>query len=499
MKTRLPRLADTSGPKGFLPSGVDVRRGRHDEAEEPRVTDGFGNAGQAEAITQLADRLQGPLFLPGEGDYDTERIGFQLADAHRPEVIVGAVSASDVQAAVEFAAGRGIPVSVQATGHGLAGPATQGVLISTRRMSGVRLDPGARIAWVEAGVCWQQVIDAAAGHGLAPMSGSLPQVGAVSYSLGGGIGLLARRYGYASDHVRRLEIVTADGRLREVTAESEPDLFWALRGGGGNFGVVTGMEIGLVPVPRLYGGGLYFEAGAAILDGWLGWTSTVPEEMTSAVMLIPFPDIPEVPGPLRGRRVAHIQLAYAGDADTGEKVIAPLRDLGSCLLDTVRDMAFAESAAVFDDPSDPHSYQGTNAFLREGTGVAETILAQTHSKLRLIIGLRHLGGALSRPPQVPSAVGHRDARYLFSVLSPADGFDHSLLRAAHDGVLAAVAPWATGGSTLNFQFGPADPARIPTGYASADYHRLVDLKKQIDPAFLFRGGNTIPDTALGTN
>lgn len=463
------------------------------------MADSFGNAGQTAARAQLAERVQGPVFFPGEGGYDTERAGFQLSDAHRPEVIVGAVSAADVQAAVEFAAGRGMPVSVQATGHGFAGPATEGILISTRRMSGVRIDPGAGTAWIEAGVRWQQVIDAAAGHGLAPLSGSLPQVGAVSYSLGGGIGLLARQYGYAADHVRRLELVTADGRLREVTAESEPDLFWALRGGGGNFGVVTGMEIGLVPVPRLYGGGLYFAAEAAILDGWLRWTASVPEEMTSAILLIPFPDIPEVPDPLRGRLVAHIQLAYAGDAYAGEKVIAPLRDLGTCLMDTVRDMAFAESAAVFDDPSDPHSYQGTNAFLREGTGIAETILAQTRSELPLIIGLRHLDGALSRPPQVPSAVGHREARYLLSVLSPADGLDPGLLRTAHNGVLDAVQAWTTGAMSLNFQFGPADPTRIPAGYAPGDYQRLVDLKKQIDPTFLFRGGNTIPDTALGND
>jgi FAD/FMN-containing dehydrogenase len=451
--------------------------------------------GQVAAIAQLAERVQGKVFVPGDSGYDNERAGFQLSGAHRPEVIVGALSAADVQAAVEFAAERGLPVSVQATGHGFAGPTMGGVLISTRRMSGVRIDPGASSAWVEAGVRWQQVIDGAAGHALAPLSGSLPEVGVVSYSLGGGIGLLARRYGYAADHVRRLEVVTADGRLRTVTAQSEPDLFWALRGGGGNFGVVTGMEIGLVPVARLYGGGLYFDADPAILDGWLRWTTSVPEEMTSAVLLIPFPDIPDVPDPLRGRRIAHVQLAYAGDADAGEKVIAPLRALGACLMDTVHDMAFTESAAVFDDPSDPHSYQGTNTFLGETTGIAETIVAQIRSELPLIVGLRHLGGALSKPPQVPSAVGHRDARYLLSVLSPADGFDPGLLRTAHDGVLDAMQAWSTGGMSLNFQFGPADRDRIPAGYAPSDYQRLVELKKQVDPTFLFRGGNTIPDSA----
>jgi FAD/FMN-containing dehydrogenase len=464
--------------------------------EETGMTENSDVGGQVAAIAQLAERVQGQVFVPGDSGYDNERAGFQLSGAHRPEVIVGAVSAADVRAAVEFAAVRGLPVTVQATGHGFAGPTTGGVLISTRRMSGVRIDPGASTAWVEAGVRWQQVIDAAAGHGLAPLSGSLPEVGVVSYSLGGGIGLLARRYGYAADHVRRLELVTADGRLRMVTAESEPELFWALRGGGGNFGVVTSMEIGLVPVARLYGGGLYFDADPAILDGWLRWTTAIPEEMTSAVLLIPFPDIPEVPEPLRGRRVAHVQLAYAGDPLSGEEVIAPLRAIGACLMDTVRDMSFAESAAVFDDPSDPHSYQGTNAFLRDASGIAEHIVAQTHSELPLIIGLRHLGGAMSRPPRVPSAVGHRDARYLLSVLSPADGLDPGLLRTAHDGVLDAMQAWTTGGMSLNFQFGPVDRDRIPAGYAPGDYRSLAELKKQVDPTFLFRGGNTIPDSAV---
>src|SRR5262249_53301395 len=145
-----------------------------------------------------------------------------------------------------------------------------GVLINTRRMSGVRVDPEARTAWVEAGATWRQVVEAAAPYGLAPLSGSFPGVGAVSYTLGGGVGLMARRHGFAADHVRRFEVVTADGRLREVTAESEPDLFWALRGGGGGFGVVTGMEVDLLPVSTIFGGGLYFDVAEVpdVLEAW---------------------------------------------------------------------------------------------------------------------------------------------------------------------------------------------------------------------------------------
>lgn len=207
-------------------------------------------------VDVLADRTSGPVRAPRTDGYDEERAGFQLLAAHRPALIAGAAGAQDVRAAVEFAAEHDVRVAVQAGGHGLSDGMAGGVLISTRRMSGVRVDPQARTAWVEAGASWRHVIEAAAAHGLAPLSGSFPGVGAVSYTLGGGVGLMARRYGFAADHVRRIGPVTADGKLRHVTEETEPDLFWALRGGGGNFGVVTGMEIELMPVARLYGGGL---------------------------------------------------------------------------------------------------------------------------------------------------------------------------------------------------------------------------------------------------
>lgn len=221
----------------------------------------------------------------GTNGYDGERIGFQRLTPHRPAVVVSAVDAEDVRAAVAFAAARGLPVAVQATGHGLGRALQDGVLINTRRMSEVRVDPETRTARVAAGATWRQVVDAAAPYGLAPLSGSFPGVGAVSYTLGGGVGLLARRHGFAADHVRRIDVVTADGRLREVTASSDPDLFWALRGGGRGLGVVTGMEIDLLPVTRIFGGGLYFDVAEVpgVLEGWRRWTETVPEELTSGL------------------------------------------------------------------------------------------------------------------------------------------------------------------------------------------------------------------------
>jgi FAD/FMN-containing dehydrogenase len=189
--------------------------------------------------------------------YDEARLGYQRLDPHRPEVIFDVTSTAEVQEAVNHSAAQGKRVAVQASGHGLTRGNNGGVLIATRNFNGVRVDAQQKTAWIEAGATWQQVIDATAPYGLAPLSGSFPGVGAISYTLGGGTGLMARRYGFAADHVRRIEVVTADGVRRN--AEDDPDLFWALRGGGGNFGVVTGIEVDLFDVPTLYGGSLYFD------------------------------------------------------------------------------------------------------------------------------------------------------------------------------------------------------------------------------------------------
>jgi FAD/FMN-containing dehydrogenase len=414
-------------------------------------------------------------FTEDTTGYDDERIGYQRHEPHRPELVVAATSAADVRAAV----GLGRPVAVQATGHGLRRPLDGGVLISTRRMTGVRVDPRARIAGVEAGATWQHVIDAAAPHGLAPLSGSAPGVGAVSYTLGGGVGLLARRYGFAADHVRRLDLVTVDGRGHRVTATSEPDLFWALRGGGGGLGVVTGMEIDLMPVTHLYGGGLFFDVEEVpdVLDAWRRWTTGVPEDMTSAVAMLPFPDLPVVPEQVRGRYVAQVQVACTDPA-----LVEPLRALGP-VLDTLRELPYTESGAVFDEPDEPHAYLSANRLL--STVDADALatlpkLAGPAAPVMCVVGFRHLGGALARPPAVPNAVGHRDAGYSLSVLSPVPPGEAGLVRATHREVLA---PWETHaiGRSLNFSFGPLSPEEVADAFAPADYARLTELKTLHDP------------------
>jgi hypothetical protein len=449
-------------------------------------------------LETLATRVRGPVLRPGDDDYDAERRGFQTAWQHRPAVIVGATGADDVRAAVAFAAARGLPVAVQATGHGLSVPATGGVLVSTRRMTGVRTDAAGRTAWIEAGVRWRQVIEETTPYGLAPLNGSAPDTGAVSYTLGGGLGLLARRHGYAADHVTEIDVVTADARLRHVTAETDPDLFWALRGGRDNFGVVTGMRIGLVPAARLYGGGLYFSAESAteVLTAFAEWTRTLPDELTASVGMVPLPDLPMLPAPIRGRHIVQVRVAHLGDAAEGERLVAPLRTAGPCLLDTLSDMPYAKSDSIYNDPPEPHGYSGTNVLLSGLDDAAVRIvtdLAGPDAPVPCVVDLRHLGGALARTPAVASAVAHRDTPYLLRLLSPLAGLDRDAVRAAHRRVYEALEPWTTGGRVLNFIYGDhATTDEVRAAYEPGDYRRLTELKAVHDPANLFRLNHNIP-------
>ncbi|WP_280384089.1 FAD-binding oxidoreductase [Nocardia wallacei] len=443
---------------------------------------------------EFTGRVDGRIHGPETDGYDRERGGFQLLDQHRPAVIVAAAGVRDIRAAVRVAAARGLPVAVQATGHGLAAP-TDGVLISTRHMTDVRVDPQTRTARVAAGATWRHVIDAAAPHGLAPLSGSFPGVGAVSYTLGGGVGLLARRYGFAADHVRRIDLVTLDGQLHEVTAESDPDLFWALRGGGGNFGVVTGMEIELLPVAEIYGGSLYFDLTQVpdLPAAWHRWTAGVPEEMTSAVTMMSFPDLPMLPERLRGRRIAQVQIACLGSADDGGAVVAPLRSAGPIRHDTLRVRPFTESGAIFDEPDQPHAYRSRTLLVPELDGGDLAGLANTtgpETPIMVVAGLRHLGGALARPPRIPNAVGHRDAAYSVSVLSPVAEDERDLVRATHDSALKPFARNALG-AALNFTFGPVDAEEIRSAFAPQDYRRLAELQHRCDPDGLLQPNHPV--------
>ncbi|WP_037732314.1 FAD-binding oxidoreductase [Streptomyces megasporus] len=453
--------------------------------------------------TRRLPPFTGPVLRPGDPGYEEEVSGFQTAYAHRPSLAVGAVDAEDVRLAVTHAAEHGLPVAVQATGHGLSVAADGGVLVSTRRMTDVHVDPATRTARVAAGARWGTVIEAAAPHGLAPLAGSSPTVGAVGYTLGGGIGLSARRFGYAADHVRALEVVTADGRLHRTGPGDE--LFGALLGSGDNLGIVTAMEVDLFPVPSIYGGQLVFDAPLAqeAVETWRQWTAEAPEELTSTAVLFRFPDLPAVPAPLRGRYTASLRIALDGPAERGERLVAPLRAVGERLVDDLREMPYAESDTIHREPATPHAYTADNALLRAFPPEALRAVFDTvgpRSPVDCVVDVRHLGGALRRRGPARVAVDHREAEYVVRVISfPGPGTDPDEIRERHALLRGALEPWTVGHS-LAFLYGDgerADEARTRAGFEPDTYERLAALKAVHDPHNLFRLNRNVRPAGAG--
>lgn len=455
----------------------------------------YFSTGAAHGEDMHTDTFSGPVLRPGEPEYDAEVAGFQTAYTHRPALVVGARHTEDVRAAVEYAARHGFPVAVQATGHGLSVPAEDGVLISTRRMTAIRIDPARRTARIGAGVRAGALIDAAAEHGLAPLTGSSPSVGVVGYTLGGGLGLLARRYGYAADHVREIELVTADGRVR--TLRPGDDLFGAVLGTGGNFGVVTALEVELVPVRTVHGGQLVFdtELVAPALAAWRDWTATVPDALTSSFTMLRYPDIEQVPAAVRGRYVASIRIAFDGPAEAGQRLAGPLRAVGGRLRDDLRDMPYTESHTIHADPDHPHPYAATNALLGEFTGATAAALLDTagpDGAVAAVLDIRHLGGALAEPgPATP--VADRSAPFLVRVITMPEPGAGRVAPEEHGLVRTALAPWTVGHS-LAFLYGAgdsADEAQTRAGYRPEVYARLAGLKTAYDPHNMFRFNRNI--------
>ncbi|MDQ1035221.1 FAD/FMN-containing dehydrogenase [Streptomyces sp. V3I8] len=438
---------------------------------------------------ELSERLRGRVLLPGDDDFAEELDGFNQITEHSPDLMAVVAGAEDVREAVAFAAVRGIPIAVQATGHGPSAAADGGLLISTRRMRGVSIDPAARTARVEGGTQWFEVVEAAAEHGLAPLNGSSPLTGVIGYTLGGGLGLMARRYGYAADHVTAVEIVTPDGRSRRATAVQDADLFWAVRGGKGNFGVVTALEFGLVPVTRLYGGGLFFpgEAAVEVLHAWRAWTSVVPEDLTSSLALLRMPDVEEIPPFLRGRLTVHVRIAYLGSAEDGNKLVEPLRAAGPLVVDTLADMPYTRFGEIHNDPTEPIPYSERSMMLRElDTAAVDTLLELAGPGadcIDLVVELRQLGGAVGRPPERPNAVDHRDAAFALSTLSLPDNRPPL--------VVDGMAAWGTGRRYLNFLASPDTAHLAESGYEPATFARLTEIKTRIDPDNLFRFNHNI--------
>ena len=445
----------------------------------------------------LAGRVAGPVLRPGDEGYAAELAGFDLSVVQRPAIVVGATGGADVIAGVRHAREAGLAVAVQATGHGITVPADDALLITTRRAAAVRVDPSDGTAWVEAGAIWSHVLHEAAPFGLAPLAGSAPAVGAVSYTLGGGLGEFGRRYGFSADRVRRLDVVTADGELRVVTADRHPDLFWALRGGGGNVGVVTGMQIELVELAEIYGGGLFFpgEAAGDVLGALLAAGRDAPDEVNLSAALIVFPDLPAVPAVLRGRWCCHVRVSSSGTPQRCEEVITPVRHAARPLLDTVRIMPVTDVGTIHNDPVTPRATNSRSLVLHTADAdTAATILRHAGPDTPFLVEVRQLGGALGREPAVPNAVGHRDgAVTVYTTAYPHPTGPSTSDGTAEQALLDDLARWSDGGALVNFLAGPhVTPADVRAAYEPDLHARLVEIKTAWDPDNMFRINHNIP-------
>ncbi|WP_326567066.1 FAD-binding protein [Amycolatopsis rhabdoformis] len=427
---------------------------------------------------ELAARVRGGVYFPGDPGYERERGGFNLSLDHRPDVVVAAGAEADVAEGVRFAAEHGLDVDVQATGHGAHRSMGGGLLVTTRGLRRVEVDPQQQVARVSAGATAADVLAATAAHGLTAPVGSAPGVGYVSYSLGGGLGMLGRRHGYAADHVRSLDVVTADGGKLTVTADHHPDLFRALRGGGGNFAAVTALEVGLVPADPLYGGGLFFTAdhAPAVIERFHHSVGTAPRELSLSLAFLAFPDVPAVPEPLRGRFCCHLRVAYFGDADVGRRLVEPLAAAGP-FLDTVGPLPMTELGSIHADPVGPMPVASESLALSSEDAL-EVMPSLVDPSAPFMLELRHLGGALSEQTAIPDAVGHRAARLnLFTSTHP--GADPT----AQQRVYPAVAAWSSGGPLRTFL--PTSHADASACYEPEKAAELARLKEVWDPGDVF--------------
>ncbi|WP_327639123.1 FAD-dependent oxidoreductase [Kribbella sp. NBC_00482] len=397
----------------------------------------------------LGAGFNGAVRLPGEPEYDEQRRSVIPSVDSRPLLVAEAYGRTDVQAAVRTAREYGVPIAVQATGHGTRVPADRGILLKTTQMTGVLIDPERRIAKVAPGARWGAVLDAARQFGLAPLSGSHRDVGVTGYTLGGGVGWLARKYGFAADSVIRAEVVTADGRAVTASAEQHPDLFWAIRGGTGNFGIVTSLEFRLYPVREVHAGIVYYgiDRAAAILRRYRDWTATIPNELSTAVVLT------RVPG--TEQRAVAIKVLYAGAADLAEHLLKPLFEIaGPRLAGELKTIEYADAAMG-----------GTPArhldFLDTLTDEVIDVVTELEDAM---VEIRHWGGAMAHPGPGAGPIGHRDASYSLIIDREVVGLPTS------------------GRTFVNFL---GDPGRADTAYGAADLQRLREVKRAYDPTNFF--------------
>jgi FAD/FMN-containing dehydrogenase len=447
----------------------------------------------------LRDQLRGEVIAPdGPGYHEARRVWNAMIDK-RPGLIVRPRSARDVVTAVGFARRRGLPVAVRCGGHSVAGKSVcdDGLLVDLSLMKGVRTDPDRRTAHANGGVLWDELDRATQAFGLATPGGRVTTTGIGGFTLGGGYGWLSPKYGLACDNLISAEVVTADGRLLTASETENEDLFWGLRGGGGNFGVVTSFAFRLHPVGPIVVGGMLMhplESAGEVLRAYRDYVDAAPDELATAFALFPAPPEPFVPEHLHGKTVLGIIACHCGSVEDGERCVAALRKIGPPAVDLIGPMPYTDLQALL-DPTAPPGWRWYNSGedLRGLTDPAIDALIshapQGLAPLTQIIVFRH-GGAVSRVGDAESAFGNRDAPYLLHPLAAwtEPGGDERHIAWLRE-LVRDMEPFRTGGVYLNFT--PDEDERVPDAYGADKHARLVALKDKYDPENRFRFNHNI--------
>ena len=472
------------------PSAIDVAKR---EGKQATLTE--------EQLDDLAGGLDGSLLSPGDEGWEDAVLIWNGMTATTPALVVQPTSAADVAAAVTFARDRSLLVSIKGGGHNIAGTAVaeRALTLDMSRMREVEVDRRAKLAHVGPGCRLQDVDRATQAHGLATPMGFVSDVGVAGLTLGGGLGYLTRRFGWAVDNLEEVEIVTADGEIRAARLDENADLFWAVRGGGGNFGVVTRFTFRLHEVgPTVYGGLVAwpFERADEILRAHRTITAEAPRELAVWHTLLHAPPAPFVPEEWHGQKLCAMAVCYSGDLADAETVLAPIRALRDPVVDLLQERSYTELQSYLDGthPKGMHYYWKTE-YLAELSDGLLSALADLYSTCPLPggeLGILHLGGALNERAEDDGAVGNRDARYVLGVLGmwePDEPNADALQRWILD-AWERLRPFSTGRTYINFQSADEGEDRVRASYGT-NFDRLVEVKKMYDPDNLFRSNRNI--------
>ena len=448
-------------------------------------------------IEELRAGLTGRVITPADADYDQVRGimagGFDL----RPAAVVRVAGTDDVARVIRFARDAGWELAVRSGGHSGAGHGTTdgGIVIDLRDMKQLEIDPEARTAWAQTGLTAGEVTAAAAEHGLAVGFGDTASVGIGGITVGGGIGYLVRKHGLTIDSVLAAEVVTADGETLTVDADRHADLYWAIRGGGGNFGVVTRFLYRLQPLEQIVGGILVQPATPESLAGIMAAAEAAPEELSGIVNVMPCPPLPFVAEEHHGSIVLFSMFCYAGDAEAGERAMAPIRAVAEPLADLVRPMTYPEMYPPEEGGGDYHPTAVAKTMFLDYVGVSEAkaileALAASDAAMR-VTQLRVLGGAMARVPVEATAFAHRSSRIMAAIAAFHDGPEDRAMKEAWVDRLMARLRQNDDGAYVNF-VGDEGPERVRAAYPGATWRRLVEVKARYDPTNLFRRNQNIP-------